>query len=236
DALGGRLRRLETHAEDLLRRRLGGGRPVGHLDATGLAASTGVHLRLDDDLAAEPLGDPPGLGRRVGDVAIRHRHPELAQQPLGLVLVDLHARPGSGRPPRNLRRSQTIGSKPSAIRSFIGMMPLSVMWMCSGHTSVQHFVMLHSPMPAWRRTNSVRSSVSRGCMSRPATLMKKRGPAKAGLCSSWSRMTWHTSWQRKHSMHLWNSWGRSTSSCIIRYLPSASGGFSRSGGTSRALT
>ena len=35
--------------------------------------------------------------------------------------------------------------------------------------------------------------------------MKNRGPAKAGLFSSWSRMTWQTSWHRKHSMHLRNS-------------------------------
>ena len=36
--------------------------------------------------------------------------------------------------------------KASTTRSFSGMMPLSVMWMCSGQTSVQHLVMLHRPM------------------------------------------------------------------------------------------
>src|SRR5262249_23681201 len=119
-------------------------------------------------------------------------------------------------PPRNLRSSHTMGSKLSTMRSFMGMMPLSVMWMCSGHTSVQHLVMLQRPTPACRPANSERSTVSSGCMSSPAILMNKRGPAKAFLCSSWSRMTWHTSWHRKHSMHLCNSWMRSMSSCIIR--------------------
>jgi hypothetical protein len=118
----------------------------------------------------------------------------------------------------------------------MGMMPLSVMWMCSGQTSVQHFVMLHRPTPARSFTNRVRSTVSRGCMSRPAILMKKRGPEKLVLSSSWSRMTWHTSWHRKHSMHLWNSWMRSMSSCIIRYVPSGSGGFRRRGGICLAFS
>ena len=37
-------------------------------------------------------------------------------------------------------------------------------------------------------------------------------------------MTWQTSWHRKHSMHFRNSCPRSMSSCIIRYVPSGSGG------------
>src|SRR5882724_10939836 len=91
-------------------------------------------------------------------------------------------------------------------------------------------VMLQSPTPAVVRPNAVRSRVSSGCISSDASLMKNRGPAKAGLFSSWSRITWQTSWHRKHSMHLWNSWMRSMSSCIIRYVPSGSGGLSLSGG------
>ena len=54
--------------------------------------------------------------------------------------------------------------------------------------------------------------------------MRKRGPAKAGLFSGWSRRTWQTFWQRKHSMHLRNSWLRSTSSCCMRRVPSGSFG------------
>ena len=38
----------------------------------------------------------------------------------------------------------------STTRSFIGMIALSVMWMPSGQTSVQHLVMLHMPRPAAR--------------------------------------------------------------------------------------
>src|SRR5581483_1463219 len=41
----------------------------------------------------------------------------------------------------------------------------------------------------------------------------------------WSRSTWQTSWQRKHSIHFRNSCTRSMSSCCIRHVPSgASGG------------
>src|SRR5688572_10703055 len=233
DALRRRLRRLQHHAEDLAGRLLGGSRGVGELDAAALAAPARVHLRLHDHLAAEPLRDLTRRARSVGDIAPGHRHAELAQQRLRLVLVDLH----DFFWPRNFRRRATIGSMSSATRSFSGMMPLSVMWMCSGQTSVQHLVMLHRPTPPTSLTHARRSSrVSSGCMSRPAALMKKRGPAKAFLFSSWSRMTWQTSWQRKHSMHLWNSWMRSMSSCIIRWVPSASGGLGRSGGSCRAFS
>src|SRR4051812_22332395 len=44
---------------------------------------------------------------------------------------------------RPIRRPRKTGSYlVSTTRSFSGMMPLSVMWMPSGHTSVQHLVML----------------------------------------------------------------------------------------------
>src|SRR3954468_20751146 len=41
-----------------------------------------------------------------------------------------------------LRPRKTGSYFVSTTRSFIGMMPLSVMWMPSGHTSLQHLVML----------------------------------------------------------------------------------------------
>ena len=97
----------------------------------------------------------------------------------------------------------------------MGMIALSVILMCSGQTSVQHFVMLHMPSPS-SCTSPRRSRTSRGCISSSAKRMKKRGPAYLGLFSSWSRMTWQMSWHMKHSMHLRNSWPRSTSTCIIR--------------------
>ena len=46
--------------------------------------------------------------------------------------------------------------------------------------------------------------------------------AEVAVCSSWSRRTWQTSWQRKHSMHLRNSCMRSTSSCCMRQSASGS--------------
>ena len=72
----------------------------------------------------------------------------------------------------------------SGPRSFIGMMALSVIFIPSGHTSVQHLVMLQSPRPNSSCAASRRSAVSSGCISSSATRMKKRGPENAGLLSS----------------------------------------------------
>ena len=91
DALGRRLRRLQLHPEDLAGGVLGGGRIIRELDATGLAPPAGVDLSLDDDPATEVLGNVARLGRRLRHLAARHRHAEVAQERLGLVLVNLHA-------------------------------------------------------------------------------------------------------------------------------------------------
>src|SRR6266581_3651977 len=78
----------------------------------------------------------------------------------------------------NTRNSFDSGSKKrSTTRSLSGMIALSVIVMFSGQTSVQHFVMLQSPMPPWSFRNPVRSSPSIGCISSPAMRTKKRGPA-----------------------------------------------------------
>ena len=53
----------------------------------------------------------------------------------------------------------------STTRSLSGMIALSVMWMCSGQTSVQHLVMLQRPSPASSAIRSSRSSPSSGCIS-----------------------------------------------------------------------
>ena len=63
------------------------------------------------------------------------------------------------------------------------MIALSVILMFSGHTSVQHLVMLHIPRPAAPWASWRRSWVSSGCMSSSAYRRKNRGPAKAGLFS-----------------------------------------------------
>ena len=56
-----------------------------------------------------------------------------------------------------------------------------------------------------------------------------------GRSVSWLRRTWQTSWHRKHSMHLRNSWTRSMSSCCQRQ---SSWGWSAGGlnGAIRLLT
>ncbi|CAB4739915.1 unannotated protein [freshwater metagenome] len=108
----------------------------------------------------------------------------------------------------------------STTRSFIGMIALSVMRICSGQTSVQHFVMLHIPRPCSSCAVRLRfRNRSSGCISSSAIRIKNLGPAKDFLFSSWSRITWQVSWQRKHSIHLRNSWLRSTSICAIRASP-----------------
>src|SRR5258707_1347358 len=73
------------------------------------------------------------------------------------------------------------------------MIALSVMWMSSGQTSVQHFVMLQSPMPSSSFSSFVRETPSIGCISSPATRTKNRGPPNCSYLS-WSRKTWHTFW------------------------------------------
>src|SRR5713226_8234329 len=77
------------------------------------------------------------------------------------------------------------------------MIALSVMWMSSGHTSVQHLVMLHRPMPSSSFSIRVRDLESRGCISSAATRTKNRGPPKCSI-SSCSRRTWHTFWHPVH--------------------------------------
>src|SRR5689334_6948333 len=168
--------------------------------------------RVDDELEALTdfgLGGISDVDRQRGDThgnrppRFRRANGRLASPTRNLGVVWPHrqeclksdsAHAGCFFCARNFCSSQPMGSKnSSAIRSLSGMIALSVMWMCSGHTSVQHLVMLHNPTPAPSLMNAVRSSVSSGCMSRPASLIKKRGPANARLLSSWSRMTWQTS-------------------------------------------
>src|SRR5690606_13035366 len=184
--------------------------------------------------------DRLGLPGPVAEAIVRHLLHRLLDVGgvgrLEAVLAGLHVVPDSSRCdlvrlriPNSLRPSIAIGSKyRSTTRSLSGMMPLSVMLMCSGHTSVQHLVMLHMPEPYSLRISGMRSSVSSGCISRLASRIMKRGPTNSS-CLPWSRRTWHTSWHRKHSMHLRNSCTRSASSWYMRWLPSASRGLGLNG-------
>src|SRR5262249_27477495 len=64
---------------------------AAELDAAGLAAAAGMHLRLHDPaLAADLAGAIGGLLRAIGEAAARHGHTELREQLLGLVFVDVH--------------------------------------------------------------------------------------------------------------------------------------------------
>ena len=81
---------LDVEAEDGLRRLVGLIGGLGHLHAAGLAAASGLDLRLDDDDAAELLGGRPHLFRRVRDDAGEHRHLVLLEKVSCLVLVQIH--------------------------------------------------------------------------------------------------------------------------------------------------
>ncbi len=65
---------------------------VRELDAAGLAAAAGQHLRLDDDRAAELLRGGAGLLRRVGAAPVRDGDADAPEQLLALVLVEVHRR------------------------------------------------------------------------------------------------------------------------------------------------
>ena len=68
-----------------------------HLDAAGLAAAAGMDLRLHHQHRQREVAR--GLHRlldREGGMTARHRHAELAQHRLGLILVDVHYLPRFG--------------------------------------------------------------------------------------------------------------------------------------------
>ena len=80
----------DVEADDLLRLLLGVGRVLGELDAAGLAAAAGQHLRLDDGLTAELLGRGTRLLRRRRKPPVGDGDAELLEELLALVLVEIH--------------------------------------------------------------------------------------------------------------------------------------------------
>src|SRR5262249_9744082 len=79
-----------VEADDVPGLLLGVGRVVGELHAARLPAATRQNLRLDDDLAAELLGRRARLVRRRCESPVGHGDPELPEQLLALVLVEVH--------------------------------------------------------------------------------------------------------------------------------------------------
>src|ERR1700676_5430540 len=80
---------------------------------------------------------PPGKGARI------HVEPQEGNQQHHQDGAQDDDAGQSLREPKSLRPTKRTGSqRTSATRSLSGMIALSVMWMCSGHTSVQHLVML----------------------------------------------------------------------------------------------
>src|SRR5690606_14221062 len=95
DLLAGRTRLMgdEGRAEKARRFGLHVVERFHDLDAAGLAASTGMDLRLDDvDGTTELLrGGDRLIGRERGNAA-RHRHAILRKHGLGLIFMDVHGR------------------------------------------------------------------------------------------------------------------------------------------------
>ena len=81
---------LDVHAED------GGGvleglvRGLGDLDAAGLAAAADLHLRLDDNDAADLLGSGLGFFRGVRNDAGKHGNAVCLEEIARLVLIQVH--------------------------------------------------------------------------------------------------------------------------------------------------
>ena len=69
---------------------LGVVRIVGELDAAGLAAAAGQHLRLDDDGPADRLGGRARLFRRHREPSLGDGDAEPPEQLFALVLVEVH--------------------------------------------------------------------------------------------------------------------------------------------------
>src|ERR671917_344662 len=98
---------LDVQAEDVLGARPGVLGAVGELDATGLAAATGLHLRLDDDRGADLAGDRLRLLGGLGDAAGEHGDTVRGQQVTGLVLEEIHEQ--APYRPRDPGRAPTLG-------------------------------------------------------------------------------------------------------------------------------
>ena len=81
---------LDVHAEDRARLLDGLVGVLGELDAAGLAATTGLHLRLDDHPAAVLLRGGSRVLRLLHDGAEVHRHVVLGEELLRLVLHQVH--------------------------------------------------------------------------------------------------------------------------------------------------
>ena len=62
----------------------------GELDATGLSATTGVHLGLDDDGVAHCLGSGDGLVDGRHRTPVGHRDAELGEELFALIFEKIH--------------------------------------------------------------------------------------------------------------------------------------------------
>ena len=82
---------LEEPAQDIFGVAAGGLYVLRVLDAPGFAAPAHHHLRLDHHRLADAPGNPFGLIRRIGHVALVDGHARAGKQFLRLVFVEFHS-------------------------------------------------------------------------------------------------------------------------------------------------
>ena len=113
---------LDVHAEDVGRAGLGLVGVRGQLDAAGLAPPAHLDLGLDDDPAAEALGDGAGLLRGLGDAAAQHGQAVPFEQIAPLILEQVHVSPfardaRTSRVPTRFRGASTGAGVRGMVRS-----------------------------------------------------------------------------------------------------------------------
>ena len=145
--------------------------------------------RLITGIKPLPLPITRGGGEEPSKRASKRQGHEETKQDWSCLVLGVERAVGVERRCRRLaarsaaaeQRARSDRSSDRRTRSFSGMMPLSVMLMCSGQTSVQHRVMLQLPEPNSLRIAGMRSAVSSGCISRLARRIMKRGPTNLSL-------------------------------------------------------
>src|SRR5207237_2444155 len=107
----------DVEPEDVARLRLGIRRILGELDAAGLAAPPGEHLRLDDDRAAQLLGGLARVLRRGGETSVGDRDPDPREEILALVFVEVHRRRTLTTRRRCTAQFSSVSGRRAAVRA-----------------------------------------------------------------------------------------------------------------------
>src|SRR5439155_12405059 len=105
---------VDLEPEDLARVALGLVGGVGELHAAGLHAAAGEDLRLDDDGAADALGDLPRLALVLGEAVVGDGDAGPLDDLAGFVFEEPHEGGGAYRPPA-VHQAGAIAVPPSGV-------------------------------------------------------------------------------------------------------------------------